>query len=835
MGVKSNNIFLSNTNLTNNNNLSTTTTNNQHTLKQRYKYLEFKHLYFRVQKVINKQVTFGVKYEQFKTPDIYNKLVKPTTEKVIKVSDNNVISLKLKSIIPSVNFPIDQTPKFGPQLSPKKLRTNYRPINGAEEKLKLSMYLVFILLLLRYEYLIQSQNNLILYDLLTTKANLCEFLAIRMLKEYTSFNRINLLFLTPLNNDNFIFGQRKDFNTLELSVLTKSKRFLSQPIMKRILDRFYDGELIIKISDVVEDAFEEEQLLDTGVGNDHDVINYKYNKISFNKIIQRSNIVPKYQSLVINLKVLFFMLLYFTMILNKKHQESGTGARHIILNIVEAIFWLVGLNFNVEFLMKISHIEFQFFKKIIWNYIDFILIVLIDGSFLLKIMGLIYYQDMFSLISIVLLPRTLSLFNNYKFFNLIIVSFKKMVWNLVGLCTLFFSLISGFYFSFVTLSKGRTNYDIMFDMVKIFFGFTPSVWNNWDNYNNVGRIIQMGYLFLIQFIIGTILAIVLSGVFAQVNETNEEDFNYFKAINLILYFKSARLHYQGVLYKHKHHWFGLQIRHGLNQILSVFKLPTIILIFCYEKMLSRVYERRLATGSVLKNFTFLIREDDYYQDTDLMHIESGRFQFEFGATDNEEELLEGAMVDDDDDISVLLMKSRKNSLFKPGVVAPSQMQPRRYSNIDPNTNFRNSQNWMPTQSKLTLRGQQEYDGLFIDDLLSRKGKGYLEKLKTNNSDSLGPSDKGERRKRDDEMLQRMHHLEELVSKLIEGESSKEENDDGNIYNITEVSIDDMELINSDVSAYSGGKETQLENELDDTLSEIGDDEAVSEIGDDDTF
>lgn len=800
MRAKSNNIFLSNPNF---NNLTTTSTNNQQTLKQRYQYLEFKHLYFRVQKIINKQVIFAVKYDQFKTPDIYNKLVKPTTEKVIKVSDNNVISLKLKSVIPSVNFPIEQTPKFGPQLSPKKLR-NYRSI-GPEEKLKLSMYLVFTLLLLRYEYLIQSQNNLILHDLLTTKANMCEYLAIRMLKEYTSFNRINLLFLTPLNNDNFIFNQRKDFNALELSVLSKSKRFLSQPIMKRILDRFYDGVLIIKINDVVVDTFEEEHLLETGLGNDHDVINYKYNKISFNKIIQRSNIVPKYQSLVINLKVIFFMLLYFTMILNKKHQKMAT--RNIVLNVVEVIFWLVGLNFNVEFLMKISHIEFQFFKKIIWNYIDFILIVLIDGSFLLKAMGLIYYQDMFSLISIVLLPRTLSLFNNYKFFNLIIVSFKKMVWNLVGLCTLFFSLISGFFFSFVTLSKDRSNYDIMFDMVKIFFGFTPSVWNNWDNYNNVGRIIQMGYLFLIQFIIGTILAIVLSGVFAQVNETNEEDFNYFKAINLILYFKLSRLHFQGVLYKQDHHWLGLKIRHGVNNVLNVFKLPIIILIFCYEKMVSRVYERRLATGSALKNFTFLVREEDYYQDTDLMHIESGRFQFEFGATDNEEELLEGAMADDDDDISVLLMKSRKNSIFKPPP-APSQTQARRYS-IDPNSNFRT--NLGPAPSNLTLR---EYDGIF-DDVLARKGKGQLEKLKTNNSE-VGPREK-EKRSKDDVMLERMTHLEELVTKLVEGSSKGE----GNIYNITEVSIDDMELINSDASAYT--KEMQPDNGLDDTLSEADND------------
>ena len=37
------------------------------------------------------------------------------------------------------------------------------------------------------------------------------------------------------------------YNTLELAVLSKSKKFLSQPVIEQILDRFYqDGELIVK-------------------------------------------------------------------------------------------------------------------------------------------------------------------------------------------------------------------------------------------------------------------------------------------------------------------------------------------------------------------------------------------------------------------------------------------------------------------------------------------------------------------------------------------------------------------------------------------------------------
>ena len=49
-----------------------------------------------------------------------------------------------------------------------------------------------------------------------------------------------MLFIKPL----YEVDQQYNFNTLELSVLCNAKKFLSQPIIVRILERFYNGELI---------------------------------------------------------------------------------------------------------------------------------------------------------------------------------------------------------------------------------------------------------------------------------------------------------------------------------------------------------------------------------------------------------------------------------------------------------------------------------------------------------------------------------------------------------------------------------------------------------------
>lgn len=483
---------------------------------------DFKTHYFNIQKLINSKVQLSLKYEQLKSPEIHSTLMRPITQEILNISHDN------------------------------------------ESDQKISNHIIFILLLLRYEYLIQSENNLIAFDLLITKATVCEILSIRMLREYKSFNRINMLFIKPLIE----IKSNLNFNTLELCVLSDSKKFLSQPIIVRILERFYNGELINN-EDLKDD---EKYLLD-----DEYIADYTFDKIFMKRIIQRVNTVPKYQSLVINFKIMMFLFLYFLLMYEKP---------------VGLIFWSFGISFNVELFLKLYYIEWKFMKMIIWNYIDFLLIMLIDISLVLKITGNSYFKDIFSLIGIILFPRVLSIFNNYVFFNLIVLSFNKMIFNLIGLIFFFFTLISGFYFSFVTLSENQTNGEILFNMIKIFFGFTPSVWNNWDNYNMLGKVMQMGYLFLNDFIVGTILAICLSGIFIKVRENNHEEFNFFKSTNLILYFKLAKLNQKTSVF---------------NNFLYLFKLPMVVLLFGYEIIKSKNY---VQPSSELKNFTFLKLEED---------------------------------------------------------------------------------------------------------------------------------------------------------------------------------------------------------------------------------
>ncbi|KAI5949501.1 hypothetical protein KGF57_004711 [Candida theae] len=607
----------------------TTTTKEHYQLRR---LANFKSYYFQIQNLINSNVSLSLKFEQLKTPEILSTLIKPIIIEIIAITD-----------------------KSSSQSQP----TQAHHFTDPKSRLKISTFTIYILLLLRYEYLIQSENNLICFDLLVTKANVCELLAIRMLREYRSWQRIQMLFIKPPaglastntsnsgsgsnSNSNMSLMGMMDLNSLELSILSKSKRFLSQPIVIHILDRFYNGDLVhggsclyYQNGEYCED--EKSTLLGTRMGErrthrggynvgssgdgngdsnsksrnhsftgydnegdingDSDIDDTIFDdsrvKFSIARIFNRAQLVPKYQHVLINLKLINFAIVYFIMILQPKRSSL----------FVDLYFWLLALSFNCEVVTKLVNIDHRFMNIVIWNHIDLLFIFIIDLCFIFKfaLRSPQYYHDVFSLIGIILFPRILSIFNNYRFFNLILLSFHKMIFNLVGLVLFFFTLISGFYFSFITLSQTQTKQDVLFNMLKIFFGFTPSVWNNWDDFNTLGKIMQMSYLFLIQFIVGTILAICLSGVFTKTRENIEHEFNYFKSNNLILYFKMGQLNQRGGL---------------ANGYCQLFKLPLIGIVLIYEAVTHLLFKTRrynINNDDVdLKHFVFISNDQEYTQ------------------------------------------------------------------------------------------------------------------------------------------------------------------------------------------------------------------------------
>lgn len=571
-----------------------------------------------------------MKYEQLKTPEIRISLIRPLLLQITQISNLK----RLHRLFQPTLHDIHQTPQFAP--------LGYGMGAAEVGETPISTNVVYVLLILRYEYQIQLENNLVMYDLLTTKANICELLAIRMLREYRSSDRITLLFLNPMRLQTHpeqgeqyeLLKNTKHldcFNTLELSILAKAKKFLSQPVVIQILDRIYNGELIIKeqqypktdddlLANLLISRHSEEQERRRSVSSEFNqaeknVVNYKFNRISMKKVLVRSQVVPKYQSVVINLKYGMLTLLFLILVLRHKQSRFGFGSTPVE-KLITVMFWMLALSFNFDNIVKLSHIEFKFLKKIIWTYFDLLIVLLIDISFVLRILlqldkiTVSTYYSVFSLISILLFPRMLSVFNNYEFFSMMIVSFKKMSWNMIAMFCLFISLIFGFFLCFITITIDLSTYEVAFSMLKLFFGFTPAVWDHWDSYNNLGRAIQLAYLFLIQFIVATILAIVLGNVFAKVNQTNKEEFEYLKTTNLIIYLKWGHLHWSQ----------GSQsvVLRVFNFVVNIFKMPLILLIYFYELIIKdgRQLQRKQQTG--LKNFTFLTRDDDMLNDPDMM-------------------------------------------------------------------------------------------------------------------------------------------------------------------------------------------------------------------------
>lgn len=776
-------------------------------LRAKHSYLEFKFIYFQIQALINRDVVLSFKYEQLKMPEVKTSLIRPLAARILEISKRSTIDKRAL-------HHGDTSNNLRPHDSASRKHTTYEILKPDLLSQGLTTNVIYVLLLLRYEYMIQSESHLIMYDMLTTKANVCELLSIRLLRNYTSAERVSLLFINPMSHHDDEYEQLKNtkhldtFNTLELAILSKSKRLLSQPVIVAILDRIYNGELSVTNCHRG-NTHSKETLLDNSkhrlhpsrenspgleaglmcssensslAGDCEDtVVNYRYNRITLSSVYRRSNVVPKYQSVVINVKYGFLTILFFLLVLqHRKHLATGD---YILNTALSLSFWLTAFSFNMDLLVRLLHIEYRFLKKIIWTYVDMLIVMLLDISFVLRILlGInriesLPYYNIFSLISVLLFPRMLSVFNNYEFFNMIVVSLKKMTWNVIAMFCLFISLIFGFFLCFISLTSDMSTYDVGFAMLKVFFGFTPAVWDNWKHYDNLGRTVQLMFLALMQFVMTTILAIVLSNVFAKVNETNKEEFEYLKATNLVIYLKRGQFH-ESQLKRNK-----LVVL--FDFVAHIFMLPIIAMIYAYEMVIQSQKRLLQQQHKELKHFQFLNRDDDLYGDDDMSI---------FGDADN--------------DVTSLRLMSREATQVDPRVLSMASQAQEDIFKDDYNLNRRfRKPALVPKHSESTMLGFRAglLDSMYIDDYL---GKKYgFDKVRRG---SVRPHPQrvqsGGEAPQNAEILERLQGIEEMLALILAKNTAHELEDD---YTVRQLD-DDALLIRT--KSYSGAESGFLDDE-----------------------
>lgn len=129
------------------------------------------------------------------------------------------------------------------------------------------------------------------------------------------------------------------------------------------------------------------------------------------------------------------------------------------------------------------------------------------------------------------------------------------------------------------------------------------------------------YLFVIQFVVTTILAIVLSNVFVKISQTNNEEFEYLKTINLMIYLKWSSSQRAAER--------SLRLVRALELSATILKMPIILFIYFYETWVKENKMLLQKQHKDLKKFTFLNREDDLYGDSDMAMVVQGEEEDSF--------------------------------------------------------------------------------------------------------------------------------------------------------------------------------------------------------------
>lgn len=405
---------------------------------------------------------------------------------------------------------------------------------------------IYALLANMIQFAKESTSNVAMTGILGTRSMICEIVAIKLLKEYNEDDLISALTFDfyPLQTEeveeqNIPRWQR--IFTLELAVKGEAKRFLANPSVTQVLEQIWNGDIMfqkslhklhrIKFSN-------QEEAWRLGLGRPGPKLMYNYEDASIFKLSRLR--VPRYRHLL-NLGSFCGLLCIYMLVLAK-------NTPHISMS--EVVFTLWSLSFIIDEIAAFTDVGFTLYFLSLWNLFDLVILVLLTSYAVLRYWAYMsgdsriqqIAHDLLATVAIFLFPRLFSILDNYESFSRMVVSVRKMTIDLSVAWLVIVVFSSGFWVAFAMAfareDSSSNPSKVAYDLMKILFGFTPTVWDSWNKYSVLGRCILLFYLFITHFVIMTILIAVLSNSFAMITENSHEEHRYLFAVNTISIMKS---------------------------------------------------------------------------------------------------------------------------------------------------------------------------------------------------------------------------------------------------------------------------------------------------------
>lgn len=464
----------------------------------------------------------------------------------------------------------------------------------------------------------EASLNVAMAGVSTTRAMICEIIATKLLKEYDSDGLINALTYDfyPLANGSAATPQGfiprwQRISTIELAITCEAKKFLAHPVVTEVMESIWNGSIMFQSSlhklHRIKFANEDE-VLAIGFGRRGPGITYDYSDASLLKLSRLR--VPRYRN-ILNMLSFCVMLLLYIKVLAEQHKSITAS---------EAIFGLWALGFILDEMVAFTDVGFQLYVMSLWNLLDVVILCLLITYAIVRCLSLRAYEldlsnanklyrlskDILASIAVFLFPRLFSILDNYESFSRMVVAVRRMSIDLLAAWVVIIVFSSGFWVAF-TMAFARDVFsanEVAFDLLKILFGFTPAVWQNWEFYSRIGQCMLLFYLFITHFVILTILIAVLSDSFTRININSKEEHRFLFAVNTISMIKaesSSLFSYTSPL--NLIEWivrpliYVLPLRQFLvmnRTIIKVTHFPALVSIFLYERLHWKLQQRELA-------------------------------------------------------------------------------------------------------------------------------------------------------------------------------------------------------------------------------------------------
>ncbi|KAI9794449.1 MAG: hypothetical protein M1816_005519 [Peltula sp. TS41687] len=478
-----------------------------------------------------------------------------------------------------------------------------------------------------------------------TRGLICEVLAMKLLKDFTTIELIDALSYdfyplqglphpdtgttTPVQYRESSQKTRPQHrvartSTLEVAIRAQAKRFLAHPSVVQHLEAIWAGTIVFHSaadslhrlpSNII--STQHRKYTNGGLTARFSLMNagsmepkmtlgsfplrrtvtlYDPRDASLFKLSRLR--VPRYRQFTSTCSFAVFLCLYVAVL----------AQRSLDFTTLEVIFWFWSAGFMLDEIVGFNEQGFGLYLMSFWNSFDLGILLLLIIYYALRLYGILFDQDtrqdashkaydVLAATAVLLFPRLFSVLDHYPYFSQLLIAFRLMAIDLVAVFVLIMISCSGFFVAF-TMSFGNEDYNpagVAYSLFQLVLGFTPAAWSLWSEYNILGRALLALFLFICHFLVITILVTVLTNSFMDIARNANEEHQFLFAINAISMVKSDAL-FSYIAPTNIIGWLLTPLRYCLplrsfvklnRTFIKLTHFPVLLCIYVYERIVLR--------------------------------------------------------------------------------------------------------------------------------------------------------------------------------------------------------------------------------------------------------